>query len=49
MDVQPRMVGEERADFAPSMDRAAIPEHVDGAPQMPEEPFESMQYSCRTH
>ncbi len=40
MDVEPGMVGEERADFAASMDRAAVPEQVAGAPQMPEEVLE---------
>jgi hypothetical protein len=40
MNVQPRMGGEERGDRMPSMDRAAVPEQVDRAPQMPEEVLE---------
>jgi hypothetical protein len=34
------MVGQERTDFAPSMDRAAIPEQVDRAAQMTEQVLE---------
>ena len=30
-------MGEERADLAPAMNRAAIPEQVDGSPQVPQE------------
>jgi hypothetical protein len=40
VDVEPRMVGQERTDFATSMDRAAIPEQVDGATQMTEQVLE---------
>ena len=37
VDIEPRMVGQERADVATSMDRAAIPEQVDWATPMTEQ------------
>lgn len=40
MDSEPRMDGQERADFAPAMDRPPIPEQVDRAPEMSEQVLE---------
>lgn len=37
MDMQTRMLVEERSDLAPPVDRAAVPQQVDGAAQMSEQ------------
>src|SRR5262245_51316866 len=40
VDVEPRMVGQERPDFTTPMDGPAIPEQIDGTPQMAQEVLE---------
>lgn len=40
VDIEPRMIGEERADFVPAMDRPPIPEQVDRAAEMAEQVLE---------
>jgi len=37
MDMHARVLGEERRDLPPPMDRAAVPEHVDGIAQVTEQ------------
>jgi hypothetical protein len=40
VDMEPRMIGQERADFAPAMDRPPIPAQVDRATEMSEQVLE---------
>jgi hypothetical protein len=48
MDIEPRMIGQERADLTSAMDRAAIPQQGDGAAQVTEEvPEEGVDVETR--